>query len=41
VRPAAAAKLNHPNIVTIHSVEEIDGIPFLTLELIEGQTLTA
>jgi serine/threonine protein kinase/Tol biopolymer transport system component len=35
----AAAQLNHPNIVTIHSVEEIDGIPFLTLELIEGQTL--
>src|SRR6185503_4547574 len=36
----AAAQLNHPNIVIIHSVEEIDGIPFLTLELIEGQTLT-
>jgi len=36
----AAAALNHPNIVTIHSVEEIDGIPFLTLELIEGQTFT-
>lgn len=35
----AAAALNHPNIVTIHSVEEVDGIPFLTLELIEGQTL--
>ena len=37
----AAAALNHPNIVTIHSVEEIDGMPFLTLELIEGQTLGA
>src|SRR5918999_1670020 len=35
----AAAALNHPNIVTIHSVEEVDGVPFLTLELIEGQTL--
>jgi Tol biopolymer transport system component len=35
----AAAALNHPNIVTIHSVEEVDGLPFLTLELIEGQTL--
>ncbi|HXW03896.1 MAG TPA: protein kinase [Vicinamibacterales bacterium] len=35
----AAAALNHPNIVTIHSVEEVDGTPFLTLELIEGQTL--
>ena len=35
----AAAALNHPNIVTIHSVEEVDGLTFLTLELIEGQTL--
>ena len=35
----AAAALNHPNIVTIHSVEEEGGVPFLTLELIEGQTL--
>src|SRR5678815_3441087 len=36
----AAAQLNHPNIVTIHSVEEIEGTPFLTLELVEGETLT-
>lgn len=35
----AAAALNHPHIVTIHSVEEIDGVPFLTLELVDGQTL--
>ena len=35
----AAAALNHPNIVTIHSVEEVDGIPFLTLELLDGKTL--
>ena len=35
----AAAALNHPNIVTIHSVEEADGVPFLTLELIDGKTL--
>ena len=35
----AAASLNHPNIVTIHSVENIDGVPILTLELIDGQTL--
>jgi eukaryotic-like serine/threonine-protein kinase len=35
----AAAALNHPNIITIHSVEEIDGTPFLTLELVDGQTL--
>jgi eukaryotic-like serine/threonine-protein kinase len=37
----AVAALNHPNIVTIYSVEEADGIPFLTLELVEGRTLDA
>jgi TolB-like protein/tetratricopeptide (TPR) repeat protein len=33
------ASLNHPNIVTIHSFEEIDGVHFLTMELVEGQSL--
>ena len=37
----ALAALNHPNIVTIHSVEEVDGIPFLTMELVEGEPLSA
>ena len=37
----AVAALNHPNIVTIHSVEEVDGVAFFTLELVEGQTLAA
>jgi serine/threonine protein kinase/Tol biopolymer transport system component len=35
----AAAALNHPNIVTIHSVETDGDVAFLTLELLEGQTL--
>src|SRR6266571_8667387 len=35
----AAAALNHPNIVTIHSVEEANGIRFLTMELVEGTSL--
>jgi TolB-like protein len=35
----AVAALNHPHIVTIFSVEESDGIHFLTMELIEGQSL--
>jgi serine/threonine protein kinase/Flp pilus assembly protein TadD len=33
------ASLNHPNIVTIHSVEEADGLQFLTMELVEGNYL--
>src|SRR5215212_3578577 len=36
----AIAALNHPNIVTIHSVEEADGTPFLTMEMVEGKSLT-
>jgi serine/threonine protein kinase len=35
----AVAALNHPNIVTLHSVEEADDLHFLTMELVEGQTL--
>jgi eukaryotic-like serine/threonine-protein kinase len=31
--------LNHPHIVTIFSVEEADGVHFLTMELVEGQSL--
>ena len=33
------AALNHPHIVTIFSIEEADGVPFLTMELVEGCTL--
>ena len=35
----AVAALNHPNIVTIFSIEEHDAVPFMTMELIEGSTL--
>ena len=35
----AVAALNHPNIVTVHSVEESGGIHFITMELVKGKTL--
>jgi serine/threonine protein kinase/Tfp pilus assembly protein PilF len=33
------AALNHPNIVVLHSIETDQGTRFLTMELVEGQTL--
>ena len=33
------ASLNHPNIATIHGLEEDSGTHFLVLELVEGDTL--
>ncbi len=36
----AIASLNHPNIVTIYSVEESQGRHFLTMELVDGKTVS-
>ncbi|MEE8405486.1 MAG: protein kinase [candidate division Zixibacteria bacterium] len=35
----AVAKLDHPNIVTIHEVSEFNGRPFLAMQYIDGKTL--
>jgi Tol biopolymer transport system component/predicted Ser/Thr protein kinase len=36
----AVAALNHPNIVTVHSIEEVQGMHLITMEYVEGKTLT-
>jgi Tol biopolymer transport system component/tRNA A-37 threonylcarbamoyl transferase component Bud32 len=35
----AASALNHPNIITVHEVGQVDGTHFIATELIEGRSL--
>jgi WD40 repeat protein/tRNA A-37 threonylcarbamoyl transferase component Bud32 len=36
----SAAQLRHPSIVTVHEVGQVDGVPFLVSDFIQGVTLT-
>jgi tetratricopeptide (TPR) repeat protein/class 3 adenylate cyclase len=35
----AASSLNHPHIVVVHDVGELEGRPYIVTELVEGETL--
>ncbi len=35
----AAASLDHPNICTIHEIDEVEGETFIAMAYIEGQTV--
>jgi tRNA A-37 threonylcarbamoyl transferase component Bud32/dienelactone hydrolase len=39
IEAQAAAALSHPNIATIHAIEEADGELFIVMELVDGQEL--
>lgn len=36
-----SASINHPNVVTVYDIGEVDGSPYIAMEYVEGQTLEA
>lgn len=36
-----ARRITHPNVVRVHDVGEIDGVPYLTMEYVSGEDLSA
>jgi serine/threonine protein kinase/dienelactone hydrolase len=35
----AASTLNHPNVVTVHDIQQADGVDFIVMEYVRGQSL--
>ena len=38
-KPKRPERLNHPNIITIFDMGEVDGTPYIAMSLLEGETL--
>src|SRR5512143_487520 len=41
VEARAAARLNHPHIITIHELQEADGEIYMVMELLEGRPVSS
>ena len=41
IEAEAVARLHHPNIIQVFEIGEVDGAPFISLELLDGGSLSA